>query len=130
MPADRGRLTVLYDADCGVCRLTVRALRSLDWGRRLSFMPLQRFEATAAGDPTQAQLLRALHVRDDGGRWQRAGDAMLRIAGMIPVLVPLALVGRLPGMSGPVEAAYRLVADNRNRISRILDSIVRVIRRR
>jgi predicted DCC family thiol-disulfide oxidoreductase YuxK len=119
---------VLYDAECGVCRLTVRALRTLDWRRRLAFTPLQRFKATDPGDPTRRRLLWALHVRDDRGQWQRGGDAMLRIASVIPVLMPLAVLGRLPGMSGPVETAYRLVADNRHPISRILGRAVRVIR--
>jgi predicted DCC family thiol-disulfide oxidoreductase YuxK len=117
---DRDRLTVLYDGDCGVCRLTVRALRTLDWRRRLAFMPLQRFSGSAPGDPTRRRLLWALHVRDGRGRWYRAGDAMLRIAAELPVLVPLSIIGRLPGMSWPVEAAYRLVADNRHFISRLL----------
>jgi predicted DCC family thiol-disulfide oxidoreductase YuxK len=83
-------------------------------------MPLQRFVGAAPGDPTNRRLLWALHVRDGRGRWYRAGDAMLRIAAELPVLMPLAVVGRLPGMSGPVEAAYRLVADNRHVISRVL----------
>lgn len=120
MTAERDRLTVLYDAECGVCRLTVRALRQLDWRARLRITPLQRFEASAPDDPTRRRLLWALHVRDGDGRWNRGGEAMLRIASVIPVLVPLAIVGRLPGMSGPVEAAYRLVADNRHVISRLL----------
>lgn len=119
MAADRDRLIVLYDADCGVCRLTVRALRMLDWRRRLAFMPLQRFTGSP-GDPTRRRLLWALHVRDGRGRWYRAGDAMLRIAAELPVLVPPSIIGRLPGMSRPVEVAYRLVADNRHVISRVL----------
>jgi predicted DCC family thiol-disulfide oxidoreductase YuxK len=126
--ADRDRLTVLYDADCGVCRLTVRTLRKLDWRRRLTFMPLQRFTGSAPGDPTRRRLLWALHVRDGRGRWYRAGDAMLRIASELPVLVPLSIVGRLPGMGGPVDVAYRLVADNRQAISRVLDAVGRAKR--
>jgi predicted DCC family thiol-disulfide oxidoreductase YuxK len=118
--ADRHRLTVLYDADCGVCRLTVRALRTLDWRRRLAFMPLQRFTGTAPGDPTRRRLLWALHVRDGRGRWYRAGDAMVRIASELPVLVPLSIIGWVPGMSRLVEWAYRLVADHRHLISRVL----------
>ena len=117
MTADRDRLTVLYDAECGVCRLTVRAFARLDWLRHLAFTPLQRFEGAR---PTRRRLLWALHVRDGGGRWYRGGEAMLRIASVVPVLWPLSVVGRLPGMSGPVERAYRLVADNRHFISRVL----------
>jgi predicted DCC family thiol-disulfide oxidoreductase YuxK len=118
--AGHDRLTVLYDAECGVCRLTARALRTLDWRRRLAFMPLQRFVAMAPGDPTRRRLRSALHVRDEHGRWSRSGDAMLRIASELPVLAPLSVIGRLPGMSRPVEAAYRAVANNRHAISRIL----------
>lgn len=55
---------------------------------------------------------------------------MLRIAAVIPVLVPLSIVGRLPGMSRPVESAYRVVADNRHVISRILDAVTAPIRGR
>jgi predicted DCC family thiol-disulfide oxidoreductase YuxK len=128
MPARRDRLTVLYDAECGVCRLTVRALRMLDWNRRLELVALQRFVRSASDDPTRRRLLWALHVRDARGRWFRAGDAMLRIAAVIPLLVPLSVIGRLPGMSRPIEAAYRLVADNRHAISRILDAIASPLR--
>jgi predicted DCC family thiol-disulfide oxidoreductase YuxK len=71
-------------------------------------------------DPTRRRLLRALHARDRRGRWYRGGDAMVRISSLVPLLVPLSLIGRLPGMSGPVEWAYRLVAGNRHVISRLL----------
>jgi ubiquinone biosynthesis monooxygenase Coq7 len=114
-------LTIVYDGDCPVCRLTVRALRILDWRRRLAFTPLQRFQPRSPRDPSRRELTTALHVRDARGRWHLGGDAALSIAGVVPVLVPLSLAGRLRGLRGPVEAAYRLVAANRHRISRLLD---------
>jgi predicted DCC family thiol-disulfide oxidoreductase YuxK len=98
----------------------VRVLARLDWRGRLEMRPLQGFVASVPGDPTPRRLRRALHVFDGGGRWSRGGEAMLRIAGVVPVLVPLSILGRLPGMRGPVEAAYRLVADNRHLISSVL----------
>jgi predicted DCC family thiol-disulfide oxidoreductase YuxK len=119
-PRAERRLTVLNDAECSVCRLTVRMLRRLDWRRRLAFQPLQRFVASAPGDPRPRQLRRSLHVRDTAGRWHRGGDAALLVASVVPVLVPLAVLGRMPGMRRPVEAAYRLVADHRHVISRLL----------
>ena len=122
-------LTVVYDGACPVCRLTIRALRILDWRRRLEFTPLQQFRPRSTGDPSRRELMRALHVRDGGGRWRRGGDAALRVASVVPILVPLSLVGRLPGMQGPVEAAYRLVADHRQAISRLLDAVVDPLRR-
>jgi predicted DCC family thiol-disulfide oxidoreductase YuxK len=114
-----GLLTVLYDADCGFCRLTARALMRLDWWRRLDLVPLQSFAAEPG--PTRAELLEALHVRDAAGRWSRGGAAALRIAAAIPLLRPLAIAGRLPGMTRVAERAYRFVAGHRTAISRLLD---------
>ena len=113
------QLTVLYDADCGVCRLTARALMRLDWGRSLDLVPLQSF--VAAPGPSQADLLEALHVRGASGRWSRGGAASLQIASAIPLLVPLAIAGRLPGMGWLAERAYRFVAGHRQAISGLLD---------
>jgi len=113
-------ITVFYDADCGVCRLTMRALMRLDWRRRLEVVPLQSFIRSAHGDPTRRELRSALHVRDEGGSWERGGGAALRIASVIPVLAPLAVVGHAPGMRGLVGGAYALVARNRRLISRVL----------
>ena len=111
------RLTVFYDADCGVCRHTARTLRLLDRHQRLRFAPLQGFVPTAAGDPARGELEAALHVRDERGEWHAGGDAALQIARVVPALAPLALVGRVPGMSRIAEAAYELVARNRHAIS-------------
>jgi predicted DCC family thiol-disulfide oxidoreductase YuxK len=111
---------VIYDGDCPVCRLTIRALRILDWRACLEFRPLQQFRPRSPDDPSRRELIRALHVRDSHGRWHHGGDAALWIAGVVPVLVPLSLVGRLPGLHGPVESAYRLVADHRHAIGRLL----------
>ena len=68
-------VTVVYDGDCPVCRLTIRALRILDWRQRLEFTPLQQFQPRSPGDPNRRELMRALHVRDGGGAWRRGGDA-------------------------------------------------------
>ena len=111
------RLTVLYDADCGACRLTARMLRTLDWRGGLRFTALQGFVPTAAGDPAGAELEAALHVRDERGGWHAGGEAALEIARVVPALAPLALVGRLPGMGRVAEAAYEAVARNRHAIS-------------
>ena len=113
-------VTVLYDADCGVCRHTALTLRVLDRTRRLRFAPLQDFVPAAPGDPTPATLAEALHVRDEGGEWHAGGAAALEIARAIPALTPLALIGRLPGMALVAEAGYQLVARNRHALSRWL----------
>ena len=115
--APEARLSVFYDADCGICRHTARALRILDWRRRLRFAPLQGFVPTAAGDPARGELEAALHVRDERGGWHAGGDAALQVARVVPTLAPLALVGRLPGMGRVAEMAYGVIARNRHAIS-------------
>ena len=116
----RDRLTVLYDADCGVCTMTARMLHALDGSRRLDLSPLQRFVARGAEDPDAAALVERLHVRDARGRWASGGDAVLRVMASIPILVPLSLVGRLPGARGAVDALYRWAASHRDGIGRRL----------
>ena len=111
------RLSVMYDADCGVCRHTARTLRTLDWRGRLHFADLQGFVRPAAGDPAAAELEAALHVRDERGGWHVGGEAALAIARVVPALAPLALVGRVPGMDRVADAAYEAVARNRHTIS-------------
>ena len=117
-PAD-ARLLVLYDADCGICTRSARLLQRLDRDRRLRLVPLQEAGAIDGAPPLEA-LLEAIHVRDRHGAWYVAGAACGRIADEIPIARPLALVGRLPGVLPVVEWAYRRVAGNRHRLSRLM----------
>lgn len=50
LPDRSGRLTVLYDADCGFCQHCARVLYRLDKGRRLRLTPLQLAQR-ASGQP-------------------------------------------------------------------------------
>lgn len=114
-------MLVLYDADCGLCSRSAQALRILDARHRLELVPLQRAPALAEpGLPPAAELREALHMRDGEGRWWTAGEATLRIAAAVPLLRPLAVVGRLPIISLAVEPGYRLLARYRDRLGRLL----------
>ena len=108
------RLTVLYDGDCGLCSMAARMLIVLDGGRRLDVTPLRRFVATSAADPDPSRLVDALHIRDAEGAWATGGDAVLRTMAAIPILVPLAVIGRLPVLRPAVDWLYRRVAANRD----------------
>lgn len=110
---------VFYDADCTFCTRTARVLRRLDRGRRLRLTPLSRADGMSDA-PSQARLVESLHIRDRSGRWFSGGEAWLRIADVVPALRPLGLVGRLPLARPVVDIAYRLIAANRHRISRLM----------
>ena len=114
-----GALLVLYDADCGICTHSARLLRRLDRGRRLDLTPLGAATGLADAPPPDV-LGEALHVRDAAGRWAVGGAALVQIGRALPLLRPFALVAGLPGIRRLVEPAYRIVARNRHRISRVL----------
>jgi predicted DCC family thiol-disulfide oxidoreductase YuxK len=114
------QLTVFYDADCGVCTMTARILHIVDTARRLRLTPLQHLELLSPGDPDRHALLSRLHARDANGRWSAGGDAVREIAAAIPLLFPLSIAGRLPGLRHAVDAGYELIARNREPIGRWL----------
>ena len=118
--AAAARLVVLYDADCGFCSWCATALDRLDGRHRLRLLPLQRAATYLDDAPPQATLLDQIHVRDEAGRWHRGGTALLRVAGVVPILRPLAVAGRIPPVRWVFEAWYRVVARNRHRLGRLL----------
>jgi predicted DCC family thiol-disulfide oxidoreductase YuxK len=111
-------LTVLYDGECAFCTWTVSILARLDRGRRLRLMPLRG--ASLPGQPTLDELVDSLHAVDAEGRWWAGGDALIEICRRVPPLRPMVWLARLP-LAGPlIDIGYRLVARNRQPISRLL----------
>ena len=119
MRSDRS-LTVLFDAECPFCAHTVTVMQRLDHNHRLAFVPLQEAALVLPDAPSREELAASLHVRINDGDWVRGGTACLRIAAALPLLMPLALVGRLPYAMSLIEHGYRAVARNRHRLSRLL----------
>lgn len=118
--AERRRLLVLYDADCGICTRSARLLHRLDRHARLHLVRLQAAGEVADAPPIDV-LREALHVRDEDGRRRVPGAAWLRIGQAITLLRPLALMARLSPIRWFVDRTYELVADNRKGLSRFLD---------
>jgi predicted DCC family thiol-disulfide oxidoreductase YuxK len=113
-----GPLTVLYDADCGICSQVARVLRRLDRRHQLRLAPLQ--DASLPGSPSLAQLLGSLHAVDEQGRWWVGPDAVVEIAKRVPVLRPVTIFARLPLAPRILDIAYHAVAEHRQQISRVL----------
>ncbi len=113
-----GDLTVLYDRDCGVCTQVARALARLDTRGQLRLVALQVAEPPDM--PPRDELLDALHALDADGRWSVGAAAGVEIARRIPLLWPISVAARLPLAMPILDALYRSVADNRQRISRLL----------
>ncbi len=112
-------LTVLYDIDCGFCRATLGALLLLDRRRRLVPVALQddRAPQLLPGE-AETERLAAVHTARPGEPQQAGGAALAAILAEVPGGGPVAaLLRRFPGAA---ERSYRLVADNRSRLSRFV----------
>lgn len=108
---------VLYDDDCGFCRWSAAMLGRWDRRRRLAFAPIQASDDLLSPVPV-GERLTAMHVVELDGRVWTGGAALTRLALLLPGAGPLAAVGRAaPGLA---EGAYRLVADRRAALGRLL----------
>lgn len=105
---------LLYDADCGLCKFVVARVLELDRARRLTPLALQ--------EPRAAELLPGLgreermasfHVVDSDGTVHSAGD------GLAALFPPLKRVPRV------ASRLYRLVADNRDRLGKLIPDLAR-----
>jgi predicted DCC family thiol-disulfide oxidoreductase YuxK len=110
--------TVLYDADCGLCRWSAERLRRWDRRRRLRFVPLGSAEADRLLDSlTAEQRWGSWHLVDERGLVS-GGEALPRVLALLPGGRPLAaLSSRFPRST---DRAYRWVADHRDRLGRFL----------
>ena len=114
--------TVLYDADCGVCRETVRRLRRWDRDGRFEFMPLQ--DAAASGRPilerlaVEGHLGDAIHVVDEStGRVVTGGHAALAILDALPGGWLLRPWATLAPTAAAADVVYRVAARHRDRVA-------------
>jgi len=120
-PADpgQGSLTVVYDADCGVCRETVRRLHRWDREGRFVFVPLQA--AAGCGRPmierlaSEGHLDDAVHVIDEStGRVVSGGHAALAILDALPGGWLLRPWAALPPTAAAADVVYRVAARHRD----------------
>jgi predicted DCC family thiol-disulfide oxidoreductase YuxK len=116
-------LMVLFDGGCPICRGTVRRLRALDWLHRLRFADATNAAVRERVAPglTEADVFIEMYVVEPSGRRHGGYDGFLRLARVIPLLWPLAVVGALPGIRQLGRKIYRIIAANRIRRGRCTD---------
>jgi predicted DCC family thiol-disulfide oxidoreductase YuxK len=118
------RVRLLYDDDCGFCRVCVALVLAWDRGRRLMPLTLQSEEAARllAGMP-QEERMASWHLAQPDGRVRSAGAAFAPLFRELPGGTPLAAPAeRFPGAA---ERAYALVASHRSVLGRALPDRVR-----
>jgi predicted DCC family thiol-disulfide oxidoreductase YuxK len=104
-------LTVLYDGACPLCRREIGLYRGLEPTQQLAFLDISDPAATPAADLPEglprSELLARFHVRHADGRLESGARAFISLWDRLPYWRWLARVGRLPGIAGLMEIAYR-----------------------
>jgi predicted DCC family thiol-disulfide oxidoreductase YuxK len=117
-----GRLTVLYDGGCGICRETVRRLARWDRGDRMEFVPLDK--AARSGRPlleklaAEGHLGDSIHVVDEAtGEVTTGGHAALALLDALPGGWLLRPWISLPPTGQLADAVYRVASRHRDRLA-------------
>jgi glyoxylase-like metal-dependent hydrolase (beta-lactamase superfamily II)/predicted DCC family thiol-disulfide oxidoreductase YuxK len=113
-----GELIALYDGQCEVCQAGVSWIELLDSAGRVRCVPLQSGPVTRfSPELDEEACLRDLHVVRDGKVW-RGWDAVVEIAGALPVLAWLPTADRSQFVHRAGDAGYRWLAQNRYQLSK------------
>ena len=117
MPPATFDLEVWFDGACPICSREVAALRRLDRAGRVRFTDLAApgFDAAATGVAWPA-LMDRIHARLADGRVVEGVEVFRRIYAAVGfgwLVAPT----RLPGVRQLLDAAYRLFARNRMRLT-------------
>ena len=114
---DEPRATLFYDVDCGFCTRAVVALLRLDRRRALRAEQIRSpLGDRLLGDLPDSERDGSWHLVEASGRRTAAGAAAAPLLRLLPALAWLAPL--LEAFPATVDAAYRLVARNRGRLSR------------
>jgi predicted DCC family thiol-disulfide oxidoreductase YuxK len=109
---------VLYDSDCGFCKLSVRGLLRLDRDQRLRAVAIQSEEGRRLlVEVPEERRLESAHLVTPGGTVLSGGDAAEALARLLPGgHVPARIFHRFPERTDQV---YRWVARNRSTFGRL-----------
>ena len=108
------KLHVYYDGTCRVCSGFVDTVGASSRGGLF-----ERHDASSETLPSQFsrdEAMHDIHVVDADGEIHRGANAIFRIMDEYTIWRPVALLGRLPGMSFIARVFYRLIAENRYRL--------------
>jgi predicted DCC family thiol-disulfide oxidoreductase YuxK len=116
-----GRLTILYDGNCGLCRASVARLRRFDHGRRIELLDLHEPSVSARfPQVNREEALRLMQAVDPAGKVYAGVDAWARAGLVLPGWKLIAWPLLVPGIHFVAGRIYAWVARNRYRWNREL----------
>ena len=117
------RVPILYDPDCGFCRVSLAVLLRWDRHGRLRPVALGSDEADSLLDGMSEEVRMASWHLAEPGAVHSAGAALAPVFTLLPGARPLArLFARFPRAS---ERGYRWAADHRSLLGRVLPAAAR-----
>ena len=112
------RPVLLYDGGCRFCRFAARAVAATDRRRRVGLLPLEDDAADALlASLREEDKLASWHLVQPGGRISSRGNAGVDLLAALGHERPARAASRI---EGSVERLYRLVAENRDRLGRLV----------
>jgi len=110
---------VLYDGNCGFCKWTLNVILRWDRARRLAPVAIQSDEGCRhLGGLGPEERLDSWHLVTEDGQLYSAGAAAAPLARLLPGGRPLAVL--FAAFPGATEAAYRVVANHRSELARLV----------
>ncbi len=108
---------VFFDGSCPLCRREIALLRRLERRRRILFTDIAAagFEPSAVSRSMDT-LMGAIHGRTPDGEWVTGVEVFRRLYGTVGFGALVELT-RLPGVRHALDAAYRVFAKNRLRLT-------------
>lgn len=110
-----GRIAVIYDGECGLCRTSAEAVRIFDNSNAIDLIDLHDADARAQfPDLTVQALMEELHVVDDAGRVTRGARAVNEVLRhQQGVRGWLAYLWYIPGYAWLADRQYKRIARSR-----------------
>jgi predicted DCC family thiol-disulfide oxidoreductase YuxK len=114
---NRRRLTLYFDAGCGVCFQIVRVLARLDVLERIRFVSSAEIPTESKGDFSADRLDRTIVVVDETGRRTTRADAVAQLLRALPLGLLWAWPLRVPGLRALANVGYDLFSYRRRTVS-------------
>lgn len=109
-------VTVWFDGACPLCTREIALMRRLDRRHAIHFIDIARPEASC---PLDREAMLARFHACENGRMLNGAAAFAALWRAIPLLRPLGLLARLPGVLWGLERLYRLFLRVRPTLQRV-----------
>ena len=112
-----GKIIVLFDGACGLCRRSVFWLSMLDWLGRVEIVDFRNASKRKKHAPgiREADLDRAMHIKIPDGRYFKGFDAFRVLSWHFPATKLLTPTFFLPGVPPIGRMIYQKIADRRDK---------------